>query len=58
MMLMHLRNLEKRSQRTQKNKWHTTASIAILEWNAWEDDFQKVLAHEKTHLNNQTEKTK
>ena len=30
MMLMHLRNLEKRNQRTQKNKWRTAARIAIL----------------------------
>ena len=26
-------------------------------WNAWEDDFQKVLVHEKTHLENNKLKT-
>ena len=29
-----------------------------FKWNAWEDDFQKVLGHEKTHLKNQMEKIK
>ena len=23
-----------------------------FKWNAWEDDFQSVLVHEKTHLEN------
>ena len=26
-----------------------------FKWNAWEDDFQKVLAHEKTHVGKMTD---
>ena len=32
-------------------KWHIAASIADFKWECnSEDDFQKVLVHEKTHL--------